>query len=111
MLEQMKLQKEVFGLKRMSLVSSSSSSFFLATLGTSFAAASLAEHRRQNGILVVKAATVWSERATWPPPSPSRRVALSEAIDGDASTGGFTVTSITKEDAERYTIENGSRLS
>jgi hypothetical protein len=32
-------------------------------------------------------------------------------IDGDASTGGFTVTSITKEDAERYTIENGSRLS
>jgi hypothetical protein len=41
------------------VVSSLSSSFFLA-LGASFAAASLAEHRRQNVILVVKVATVWS---------------------------------------------------
>jgi hypothetical protein len=56
MLEQMKLQNEIFGLKRMSLVFVFIMFFLsLATLATSLAAASLAKDTDvKNGILVVK---------------------------------------------------------
>jgi hypothetical protein len=56
MLEQMKLQNEVFGLKRMSMVFVFIMFFLsLATLGTSFAAASLAKDTNiKNGIMVQK---------------------------------------------------------
>jgi hypothetical protein len=56
MLQQMKLQREVFGLKRMSCVFVFIIVMLsLATLGTSFAAASLAKDTDvKNGILVVK---------------------------------------------------------
>jgi hypothetical protein len=56
MLEQMKLQNEVFSLKRMAMVFVFIIFFLsLATLGTSFAAATLAKDTNvKNGILVVK---------------------------------------------------------
>jgi hypothetical protein len=56
MLEQMKLQQEVFGLKRMSLVFLAIVFFLsIATLGTSFAAAILAKDTKlENGNLVSK---------------------------------------------------------
>jgi hypothetical protein len=59
MREQMKLQQEVFGLKRMSLVFV----FIILFLSPRRSARALlriaAKHDVRNGILVVKAATVW----------------------------------------------------
>jgi hypothetical protein len=113
MLEQMKLQREVFGLKRMSVVFVCIMFLLsLATLGTSFAAASLAKDTNvKNGILVVKggdgvvgtgnAASTFTLTEVAPS---SRRL----VIDGGADTGGFTVTSITKADAATVANECGS---
>jgi hypothetical protein len=113
MLEQMRLQREVFGLKRMSVVFVCIMFLLsLATLGTSFAAASLAKDTNvKNGILVVKggdgvvgtgnAASTFTLTEVAPS---SRRL----VIDGGADTGGFTVTSITKADAATVANECGS---
>jgi hypothetical protein len=109
MLEQMKLQREVFGLKRMSLVFVAVIFFLsLSTLGTSFAAASLAKDTNvKNGILVVKggdggvvgtsnAATTFIVTEGTPA---GRRL----AVEGDAASGfittSATATTITKADA------------
>jgi hypothetical protein len=103
MLEQMKLQQEVFGLKRMSLV------FVFIILFLSRDArhelcCSIAcqGHRRQNGILVVKAATVWSGTSNVAPPSPSRKSLFLRrlVIDGDAVQVDSRSLPL-QEDAER----------
>jgi hypothetical protein len=112
MLEQMKLQREVFGLKRMSFVFVAVIFMLaLATLGTSFAAASLAKDTNvKNGILVVKggdgvvgtsnvASTFTLTEVTLP--DTGRRL----AIEGDPSNFGITVTSITKTDAVTVAAE------
>jgi hypothetical protein len=117
MLEHMKLQKEVFGLKRMSLVFVFIIMLLsLATLGTSFAAASLAKDTDvKNGILVVKGgdgvvgtSNVASTFTLTEVARSSRRL----VIEGGADTGGVTVTSITKADAEAVAnqCENGNTV-
>jgi hypothetical protein len=104
MLEHMKLQKEVFGLKRMSLVFVFIIMLLsLATLGTSFAAALLAKDTDvKNGILVVKGGDGVVGTSNVASTFTLTEVALSSrrlGIEGGADTGGFTVTSITKTDA------------
>jgi hypothetical protein len=116
MLEQMKLQQEVFGLKRMSLVFVFIIFFLsLATLGTSFAAASLAKDTDvKNGILVVKGGDGVVGTSNVALTFTLTEVALSErrlVTEGGVGTGGITVTSITKEDAEKVANECGNGKS
>jgi hypothetical protein len=111
MLEQMKLQNEVFGLKRMSLVFVFIMFFLsLATLGTSFAAASLAKDTNvKNGIMVQKGgdgSVVGTRNAaatfivTEGDPSTRRRA---QNIGTEDESGAVTVTdsvaAISKSDA------------
>jgi hypothetical protein len=113
MLEQMKLQQEVFGLKRMSMVFVFIIFFLsLATLGTSFAAASLAKDTDvKNGILVVKGGDGVVGTSNVASTFTLTEVALSGrrlAINGNATYGGITVTAITKEDAAEVAIQCGT---
>jgi hypothetical protein len=113
MLEQMKLQREVFGLKRMSMVFVFIIFFLsLATLGTSFAAASLAKDTNvKNGVLVVKGSDGVVGTSNVALTFTLTEVALSErrlVEEGGVGTGGITVTSITKEDAEKVADECGN---
>jgi hypothetical protein len=114
MLKQMKLQQEIFGLKRMSLVFVFIIFFLsLATLGTSFAAASLAKDTDvKNGILVVKGGDGVVGTSNVASTFTLTEVALSEerrlVIEGGANTGGSTVTSITKDDAEMVATQCGN---
>jgi hypothetical protein len=104
MLEQMKLQREVFGLKRMAVVFVSIILLLsLATLGTSFAAALLAKDTDvKDGNLVVKGGdgvvgtSNVASTFTITEVDPSRR-RLQKT--GSADTGGVAFASITKTDA------------
>jgi hypothetical protein len=107
MLEQMKLQNEVFSLKRMALAFVCIIFFLsLATLGTSFAAASLAKDTNvKNGILmrkntndVVGTSNV-AETVILTQGAPSGRRLV---IEGDTEmSGNITATSITLDEAVR----------
>jgi hypothetical protein len=106
MLEQMKLQREVFGLKRLSFVFVFIIFMLsLATLGTSFAAALLAKDTDvKDGILVVKGGGGVVGTNNVASTFILTEVTLSDtgrrlAIEGDSSDFGITVTSITKTDA------------
>jgi hypothetical protein len=116
MLEQMKLQQEVFGLKRMSLIFVSIILLLsLATLGTSFAAALLAKDTDvKNGTLVVKGGegvvgtSNVASTFTLTEVAPSGRRL---DIEADAN-GEFTVTAISKTDAATVAThcENGETV-
>jgi hypothetical protein len=110
MLEQMKLQNEVFSLKRMTMAFVLIIFFLsLATLGTSFAAATLAKDTNvKNGILmqkdsnnVVGTSNVAETVILTAGAASGRRL----VIEGEDDNIGYTATSITLDDAERvYTL-------
>jgi hypothetical protein len=113
MLEQMKLQREVFGLKRMVVIFVSIILLLsLATLGTSFAAALLAKDTDvKDGNLVVKGGdgvvgtSNVASTFTVTEVDPSRRRLEIEGLLSDTSPVGITVTSITTGDAKKVAIQ------
>jgi hypothetical protein len=99
----MKLQQEVFSLKRMSLVFVFIILFLSRDARHELCCSIAAKDTDvKNGILVVKAATVWAERAAVAPPSPSRKSLFLRrlVIDEDAVQVDSRSLPL-QEDAER----------